>query len=110
MRRWRSPTKRSPTATVPSGQYDEQLRTFRYAPLSSGLDAICKTLGEHGISILQSITIDQDSRVTFLSFHAFLLPRPDQFESNPERDLLRVVAADIRGLYLAHTRESTVSI
>jgi hypothetical protein len=48
------------TGTVPSNRYDEPGRTFRYAPLSSGLDIVRKALGEQGIATLQTTTIDQD--------------------------------------------------
>jgi hypothetical protein len=34
-------------------------RSFRYAPLSSGLDIVRKTLGQHEIATLQTTTIDQ---------------------------------------------------
>jgi ERF superfamily protein len=52
--------EKSLTGTVPSNRYDEPGRTFRYAPLSSGLDIVRKALGEHGIATLQTTTIDQD--------------------------------------------------
>jgi ERF superfamily len=51
--------EKSLTGTVPSSRYDEPGRTFRYAPLSSGLDIVRKALGEHGIATLQTTTIDQ---------------------------------------------------
>jgi hypothetical protein len=34
-------------------------QTFRYAPLSSGLDIVRKTLGQHEIATVQTTTIDQ---------------------------------------------------
>jgi hypothetical protein len=52
--------EKSLTGTVPSNRYDEPGRTFRYAPLSSGLDIVRKALGENGIATLQTTTIDQD--------------------------------------------------
>jgi hypothetical protein len=52
--------EKSLTGTVPSNRYDEPGRTFRYAPLSSGLDIVRKALGEHGIATLQTTAIDQD--------------------------------------------------
>jgi hypothetical protein len=52
--------EKSLTGTVPSSRYDEPGRTFRYAPLSSGLDIVRKVLGEQGIATLQTTTIDQD--------------------------------------------------
>src|SRR5262249_61066988 len=33
--------------------------TFRYAPLSSGLDIVRKTLGQHEIATLQTTAVDQ---------------------------------------------------
>src|SRR5262249_39055123 len=36
-----------------------EVRTFRYAPLSSGLEIIRKTLGKHEIAIFQTTAIDQ---------------------------------------------------
>jgi ERF superfamily protein len=52
--------EKSLTGTVPSNRYDEPGRTFRYAPLSSGLDIVRKALGEQEIATLQTTTIDQD--------------------------------------------------
>ena len=40
-----------------TGRGPEQ--TFRYAPLSSGLDIVRKTLGQHGIATIQMAAIDQ---------------------------------------------------
>jgi hypothetical protein len=36
-------------------------RTFRYAPLSSGLDLVRKCLGQHEIATVQTTAIDRDS-------------------------------------------------
>src|ERR1700758_354667 len=36
-------------------------QTFRYAPLSSGLDIVRKVLGQHEIATLQTTSIDQDA-------------------------------------------------
>src|SRR5277367_1569062 len=52
--------EKSLTGMVPSNRYDEPGRTFRYAPLSSGLDIVRKALGEQGIATLQTTTIDHD--------------------------------------------------
>jgi ERF superfamily len=59
--------EKSLTGTVPSSRYDEPGRTFRYAPLSSGLDIVRKALGEHGIAILQTTAIDQDIQTVSLT-------------------------------------------
>jgi hypothetical protein len=37
------------------------VRTFRYAPLSSGLDLVRKCLGQHEIATVQATAIDRDS-------------------------------------------------
>src|SRR5262245_59298164 len=49
------------TATIGTDRSAEGVRTFRYAPLSSGLDIVRKTLGKHEIAILQTTAIDQPS-------------------------------------------------
>jgi hypothetical protein len=36
-------------------------RTFRYAPLSSGLDIVRKSLGRHEIATIQSTEIDKEA-------------------------------------------------
>jgi ERF superfamily len=59
--------EKSLTGTVPSSRYDEPTRTFRYAPLSSGLDIVRKALGEHGIATMQTTTIDQDIQTVSLT-------------------------------------------
>jgi hypothetical protein len=59
--------EKSLTGTVPSNRYDEPGRTFRYAPLSSGLDIVRKALGEQGIATLQTTTIDQDIQCVSLT-------------------------------------------
>src|ERR1700746_3559621 len=48
-------------------------RTFRYAPLSSGLDIVRKTLGRHEIAAVQSTEIDKEAgliRLTTILAHA----------------------------------------
>jgi hypothetical protein len=40
-------TEKSLTATIRAAAPEEGERTFRYAPLSSGLDIVRKTLGRH---------------------------------------------------------------
>jgi hypothetical protein len=46
--------EKSLAGTVPSSRSDESPRTFRYAPLSSGLDIVRKALGQHGIATMQT--------------------------------------------------------
>src|SRR5262249_24334273 len=50
-----------------SGRPGEGERSFRYAPLSSGLDIVRKTLGQHEIATVQTTAIDKDSGVVNLS-------------------------------------------
>jgi ERF superfamily len=59
--------EKSLTGTVPSSRADEPARAFRYAPLSSGLDIVRKTLGEQGIATLQTTVIDQDIQTVSLT-------------------------------------------
>jgi ERF superfamily len=51
--------EKSLTATVRSAAPGDGERTFRYAPLSSGLDIVRKTLGKHEIAAMQTTAIDQ---------------------------------------------------
>jgi hypothetical protein len=43
--------EKSLTATIRTGRPGEGGRSFRYAPLSSGLDIVRKTLGQHEIAM-----------------------------------------------------------
>jgi hypothetical protein len=45
----------------------ETERTFRYAPLSSGLEIVRKTLSEHEIAVIQITTLDPSSRILNLT-------------------------------------------
>jgi hypothetical protein len=51
--------EKSLTATIRSGRPGEGERSFRYAPLSSGLDIVRKTLGQHEIATVQTTAVDQ---------------------------------------------------
>ena len=51
--------EKSLTATIRSGRPGEGDRSFRYASLSSGLDIVRKTLGQHEIATVQTTAIDQ---------------------------------------------------
>jgi len=65
--------EKSLTATIVSPFPREGSRTFRYAPLSSGLDLVRKCLGQHEIAIVQATAIDRDSgliRLTTTLVHA----------------------------------------
>jgi ERF superfamily len=59
--------EKSLTATIRPDRAGEGARTFRYAPLSSGLDIVRKTLGKHEIAVFQTTAIDQPTRSVFLT-------------------------------------------
>ena len=51
--------EKSLTATIRSDERGRADQTFRYAPLSSGLDIVRRTLGQHEIATVQTTTIDR---------------------------------------------------
>src|SRR5262249_48790016 len=55
--------EKSLTATIRTGWPGEGERSFRYAPLSSGLDIVRKILGQHEIATVQTTAIDQAARL-----------------------------------------------
>ena len=59
--------EKSLTATIRTGRAGETERTFRYAPLSSGLEIVRKTLSEHEIAVMQTTAIDLASRILNLT-------------------------------------------
>src|SRR5215475_5875272 len=60
--------ERSLTGIIRTGRPGEgEERTFRYAPLSSGLDIVRKTLGQHEIATLQTTAIDQPTGMVNLT-------------------------------------------
>src|SRR5215510_3817693 len=59
--------EKSLTATIRSGRPGEGQRTFRYAPLSSGLEIVRKTLSEHEIAVIQTTAIDQATQMLNLT-------------------------------------------
>ncbi len=65
--------EKSLTATIRSPFPREADRTFRYAPLASGLDIVRKSLGQREIATIQTTRIDQATgqiRLTTLLVHA----------------------------------------
>jgi ERF superfamily len=65
--------EKSLTATIVSPFPREGVRSFRYAPLSSGLDLVRKCLGQHEIATVQATAIDADCgliRLTTTLVHA----------------------------------------
>src|SRR5437667_5538841 len=59
--------EKSLTATIRTGRAGEAERSFRYAPLSSGLDIVRKTLGQHEIATVQTTAVDQASGIVNLT-------------------------------------------
>jgi ERF superfamily len=65
--------EKSLVATIRSPSPREAERTFRYAPLSSGLDIVRKSLGRHEIATIQSTEIDKEAgllRLTTILAHS----------------------------------------
>ncbi len=65
--------EKSLTANIVSPFPREGMRTFRYAPLSAGLDLVRKCLGKHEIATVQTTAIDRESgliRLTTTLVHA----------------------------------------
>src|ERR1700747_2987250 len=59
--------EKSLTATIVSPFPREAVRSFRYAPLSSGLDLVRKCLGQHEIATVQATAIDPQSGLITLT-------------------------------------------
>ena len=59
--------EKSLTATIRSDERGRSDQTFRYASLSSGLDIVRKTLGQHEIATVQTTAIDQAAGVVNLT-------------------------------------------
>src|SRR6516165_2327852 len=59
--------EKSMIATIRSDDNTGGDQIFRYAPLSSGLEILRKTLGQHEIAILQATAIDQAAGVVKLT-------------------------------------------
>src|ERR1700685_2316362 len=59
--------EKSLVATIRKGGVSGAEQTFRYAPLSSGLEIVRKTLGEHEIATVQTTAIDQGAGIVNLT-------------------------------------------
>jgi hypothetical protein len=59
--------EKSLVATIRSDEAGAAGRSFRYAPLSSGLDIVRKTLSQHEIATVQTTSIDQTAGIVRLS-------------------------------------------
>src|SRR5262249_4501247 len=66
--RWPRPKpEKSLVGTIPSEGRRGTEQTFRYAPLSSGLDLVRKTLSQHEIATVQTTSIDDNAGIVRLS-------------------------------------------
>jgi hypothetical protein len=59
--------EKSLTGTIRSDQGSGVERSFRYAPLSSGLEIVRKTLSQHEIATVQTTSIDETAGIVRLS-------------------------------------------
>jgi hypothetical protein len=59
--------EKSLVATIRSDEVSATERSFRYAPLSSGLDIVRKTLSRYEIATVQTTSIDQTAGIVCLS-------------------------------------------
>jgi len=59
--------EKSLVATIRPDGPGEAERSFRYAPLSSGLDIVRKSLGQHEIATVQTTAIDQTAGIINLT-------------------------------------------
>ena len=59
--------EKSLVATIAAGHRGGAQQSFRYAPLSSGLDIVRKTLGQHEIATVQTTAIDQTAGLVNLT-------------------------------------------
>ena len=59
--------EKSMTATIRADENGGTEQVFHYAPLSSGLEILRKTLGEHDIAILQATVVDQGAGLVNLT-------------------------------------------
>src|SRR5271166_2450688 len=55
--------EKSMVATIEAHGKDGREQIFRYAPLSSGLDIVRKTLGKHEIAAVQATSIDHAASI-----------------------------------------------
>ena len=59
--------EKSLVGTIRPDQTGGSERSFRYAPLSSGLDIVRKTLSQHEIATVQTTSIDETAGIVRLS-------------------------------------------
>jgi hypothetical protein len=55
------------TAVIHSREAGLEGRSYRYAPLSAGLDIVRKTLGQHELSVIQTTHVDRETAIVLLT-------------------------------------------
>ena len=90
--------EKSLTATIRSPFPREADRTFRYAPLSSGLDIVRKSLGRHEIATIQSTEIDKEARLLRLTTRGHRISATDRTGQLQQRREHQLVMGGVRGL------------
>ncbi len=101
--------EKSLVATIRSPFPREADRTFRYAPLSSGLDIVRKSLGRHEIATIQATGIDKEAgllRLTTVLAHSSgewissaLIGKPASSASRPFLRIRRANGSPRNGRY-----------
>jgi ERF superfamily len=96
--------EKSLTATIRSSFPREGDRTFRYAPLSSGLDIVRKYLGKHEIATIQATAIDKDAGILRLT--TVLAHSSGEWVSSewPVCQITDIASAQRMGAALTHAR------
>src|SRR4029077_19600332 len=96
--------EKSLVATIRSPFPREADRTFRYAPLSSGLDIIRKSLGRHELATIQSTEIDK--KAGLLRLTTILAHSSGEWISSewPVCPITDIATADRRGAPLTDAR------
>ena len=79
--------EKSLTAVIRTGRPGEGERSFRYAPLSSGLDVVRKTLGQHEIATVQTTAIEGGvvNLTTMLAHASVVLATPRRYRNKDHR-------------------------
>jgi hypothetical protein len=96
--------EKSLVATIRSPLHREGDRTFRYAPLSSGLDIVRKGLGRHEIATIQTTAIDKEAgllRLTTVLAHSSGEWIPSEWPVCPIAD---IASAQRMGAALTYAR------
>jgi hypothetical protein len=55
------------TAVIYDRRSPEERRSYRYAPLSAGLEIVRKTLGQHELAVIQATDVDRESGLVMLT-------------------------------------------